>query len=110
MKERGKFFTMRYIIKSTTTRTQGWQADCWNWAKANLPFKVYGVESQHLAFCRTLVRPAVAGFIPGNFATNWSPRLSLRFVLVKSRACRDEYLPDGCGGANGAVIQGLPRF
>ena len=45
---------MRYIINSTTTRTQGWQADCWNWAKANLPFELYGVGTHHLAFCKAL--------------------------------------------------------
>lgn len=53
MNDRGNF-SMRYIINSTTTRTQGWQADCWNWAKANLPFELYGVESQHLGFCKTV--------------------------------------------------------
>lgn len=45
---------MRYIINSTTTRTPGWKADCWNWVKAGEPFELYGVEPQHLAFCRTL--------------------------------------------------------
>lgn len=45
---------MRYIINSTSTRTLGWQADCWNWAKANIPFKLYGVETQHLSFCQAL--------------------------------------------------------
>jgi len=58
---------MRYIIKSTTTRTQGWQADCWNWAKANLPFKVYGVESQHLAFFRTLAKACRCRFYSRQF-------------------------------------------
>jgi hypothetical protein len=53
MNDEGDFF-MRYIINSTTTRTQGWQADCWNWAKANEPFELYGVETQHLPFCREL--------------------------------------------------------
>jgi hypothetical protein len=47
-------FSMRYIINSTSTRTQGWQADCWNWAKANEPFELYGVETQHLPFCQEL--------------------------------------------------------
>jgi hypothetical protein len=51
--QQGDFF-MRYIINSTTTRTQGWQADCWNWAKANMPFELYGVGSNHLAFCKAL--------------------------------------------------------
>lgn len=50
--KRGIF--MRYIIHSTTTRTQGWQADCWNWARANEPFELHGVASQHLPFCREL--------------------------------------------------------
>jgi hypothetical protein len=45
---------MHNIINSTTTRTQGWQADCWNWAKARIPFKLYGIREQHLAFCRAL--------------------------------------------------------
>jgi len=45
---------MRYIINSTSTRTQGWQADCWNWARANEPFELYGVETQHLPFCQEL--------------------------------------------------------
>jgi hypothetical protein len=53
MNNKGNFF-MRYIINSTTTRTQGWQADCWNWAKANMPFELYGVGMQHLAFCKAL--------------------------------------------------------
>jgi len=50
----GSSFIMRHIINSTTTRTQGWQADCWNWAKARLPFELYGVETQHLTFCKAL--------------------------------------------------------
>ncbi len=45
---------MRHIINSTTTRTQGWQADCWNWAKARMPFELYGIQTEHLAFCRAL--------------------------------------------------------
>jgi hypothetical protein len=45
---------MRHIIHSTTTRTQGWQADCWNWAKAKMSFELYGIQAQHLAFCRAL--------------------------------------------------------
>jgi hypothetical protein len=45
---------MREIINSTTTRTQGWQADCWNWAKANEPFQLYGVQTRHLPFCEAL--------------------------------------------------------
>ncbi len=61
------FFTMQYIIKSTTTRTQGWQSDCWNWAKANLPFKLYGVESQHLAFCKTLAKACRCQFYSRQF-------------------------------------------
>ena len=51
---------MRYIINSTTTRTQGWQADCWNWAKANMPFELYGVGTNHLEFCKALA--ASCGF------------------------------------------------
>jgi hypothetical protein len=42
------------IINSTTTRTQGWQVDCWNWAKAHKPFQLYGVQNQHLPFCAAL--------------------------------------------------------
>lgn len=45
---------MSHIINSTTTRTQGWQADCWNWAKANKPFELHGVQTQHLPFCEAL--------------------------------------------------------
>jgi len=45
---------MRYIINATTTRTPGWQADCWNWAKASQPFKLHGIERQHLPFCQAL--------------------------------------------------------
>ena len=45
---------MAYIINSTTTRTKGWQADCWNWAKARKPFALYGVQTNHLAFCQAL--------------------------------------------------------
>jgi len=41
-----------HYIHSTTTRTQGWQADCWNWARESKPFELHGVESQHLPFCR----------------------------------------------------------
>ena len=53
MKNAGEFF-MHNIINSTTTRTQGWQADCWNWAKASLPFELYGIQTHHLAFCQAL--------------------------------------------------------
>ncbi|HEY5233802.1 MAG TPA: hypothetical protein VIK35_09745 [Verrucomicrobiae bacterium] len=45
---------MRHTIHSTTTRTQGWQADCWNWAKARMPFELYGIQTHHLEFCRAL--------------------------------------------------------
>lgn len=45
---------MRYIIHSTSTRTRGWQADCWNWAKANEPFELHGVTRDHMPFCREL--------------------------------------------------------
>jgi hypothetical protein len=54
MKHWKQDFAMRYIINSTTTRTRGWQADCWNWAKANQPFELHGVRSQHLPFCEAL--------------------------------------------------------
>lgn len=45
---------MAVIINSTTTRTKGWQIDCWNWARANKPFQLYGVRNQHLPFCEAL--------------------------------------------------------
>ncbi|HEY3760313.1 MAG TPA: hypothetical protein VGN23_01000 [Verrucomicrobiae bacterium] len=45
---------MRYIINSTTTRIKGWQADCWNWAKANKPFKLYGIGPEHEHFCQAV--------------------------------------------------------
>jgi hypothetical protein len=45
---------MRNIINSTSTQMKGWQADCWNWAKAHAPFALYGVETQHLPLCREL--------------------------------------------------------
>jgi len=51
--ERRELF-MHHILNSTTTRTQGWQTDCWNWAKARMPFELYGIQTKHLAFCRTL--------------------------------------------------------
>ena len=60
-------FIMRYIINSTTTRTQGWQMDCWNWAKANLPFKLYGVETHHLAFCKMLAKACRCKFSSRRF-------------------------------------------
>ena len=53
MSNAGESF-MRHILHSTTTRTQGWQADCWNWAKARMSFELYGIQAQHLAFCRAL--------------------------------------------------------
>jgi hypothetical protein len=53
MSNAGESF-MRHIIHSTTTRTQGWQADCWNWAKARMPFELYGIQTHHLEFCRAL--------------------------------------------------------
>jgi len=53
MKNAGEFF-MRYVINSTSTRTQGWQADCWNWARTGEPFEIYGFEPEHLAICRKL--------------------------------------------------------
>jgi len=65
-KRRGNFI-MRYIINSTTTRTQGWQMDCWNWAKANLPFKLYGVETHHLAFCKMLAKACRCKFSSRRF-------------------------------------------
>lgn len=42
------------IVNSTTTRTKGWQTDCWNWAKANKPFELYGVQRRHFQFCESL--------------------------------------------------------
>ena len=53
MSNAGESF-MRHILHSTTTRTQGWQADCWNWAKARMPFELYGIQTQHLEFCCAL--------------------------------------------------------
>ena len=53
MSNAGESF-MRHILHSTTTRTQGWQADCWNWAKARMPFELYGIQTHHLGFCRAL--------------------------------------------------------
>lgn len=32
----------------------GWQTDCWNWAKANQPFELYGVQPRHFSFCEAL--------------------------------------------------------
>ena len=45
---------MRQFLNSTTTRTKGWQADCWNWASANQPFELHGVGHEHLPFCQEL--------------------------------------------------------
>jgi hypothetical protein len=58
---------MRYIINSTSTRTQGWQMDCWNWAKSSLPFKLYGVESHHLAFCKAVAAACRCKFYSRRF-------------------------------------------
>jgi hypothetical protein len=53
MKKQG-LMKIRFILNSTTTRTKGWQADCWNWAKAKKPFQLFGVQTAHLAFCQAL--------------------------------------------------------
>lgn len=38
----------------TTTKTQGWQKHCWEWAKNNEPFELHGVEVIHYRFCDEL--------------------------------------------------------
>jgi hypothetical protein len=53
MKEQGTI-EMRQVINSTTTRTKGWQKNCWNWARLKKPFQLSGVQSAHLAFCQAL--------------------------------------------------------
>lgn len=58
---------MGNIINSTTTRTQGWQTDCWNWAKANKPFELCGIQKKHLAFCEELSAAYHCKFIARQF-------------------------------------------
>ena len=77
MKNAGESF-MRHIIHSTTTRTQGWQADCWNWAKARMAFELYGIQTHHLAFCRALSSDCRCSSIPASFMTRQWPCLSRR--------------------------------
>jgi len=38
----------------TTTRTRGWQRLCWEWAKAQEPFELREVKTEHFPFCDIL--------------------------------------------------------
>ena len=41
-------------MKSTTTKTPGWQKQCWDWAKAKEPFELRDAAKEHLVFCDEL--------------------------------------------------------
>ena len=42
-------------MKTANTDVDGWKYDCLNWAKANVPFEIHGIETiRHLAFCAEL--------------------------------------------------------
>lgn len=45
---------MNDLAKTATTRTEGWQAICLQWAQAREPFEVRGISARHLSFCRDL--------------------------------------------------------
>jgi len=38
----------------TTTKTAGWQKDCWEWAKAKESFELRDVAKEHFVFCDEL--------------------------------------------------------
>jgi hypothetical protein len=38
----------------TTTKTKGWQKHCWEWAKAQQPFELREVGTEHFSFCEIL--------------------------------------------------------
>jgi hypothetical protein len=41
-------------VNFTTTRTQGWQRHCWEWARSGQPFLLHGIGAQNLVFCDEL--------------------------------------------------------
>ncbi len=45
---------MTKSTKFTTTRTEGWQTKCLDWAAAGDVFEVHGVGARHLAFCKEI--------------------------------------------------------
>jgi hypothetical protein len=45
---------MTKSIKVTTTKTEGWQAKCLDWAVAEEYFEIQGIGARHLAFCKEL--------------------------------------------------------
>jgi hypothetical protein len=45
---------MVHRINSVTTKTAGWQQQCWEWAEASLSFELRDVEAGHFAFCQEL--------------------------------------------------------
>jgi len=38
----------------TTTKTRGWQKQCWEWAKAQESFELREVNTEHFPFCDAL--------------------------------------------------------
>lgn len=38
----------------TSTKTTGWQRQCWEWAKVKEPFELRDVAKEHLLFCDEL--------------------------------------------------------
>jgi hypothetical protein len=45
---------MTKSTKVTTTKTQGWQTKCLDWAVAGEYFEIHGVGARQLAFCKEL--------------------------------------------------------
>lgn len=45
---------MTKSANSTTTTAEGWQQQCWAWARNGELFEVMGVRANHLAFCKEL--------------------------------------------------------
>jgi hypothetical protein len=45
---------MNETAKFTTTRTDGWQKICRQWAEAGEAFELHGVGAGQLAFCKEL--------------------------------------------------------
>jgi len=45
---------MSGTTKITTTKTEGWQTICQNWAQARESFEIHGIGAKHLAYCKEL--------------------------------------------------------
>lgn len=41
-------------VNVTTTKSPGWETVCLTWAQSAQPFKIRGVQANHLPFCKKL--------------------------------------------------------